>query len=137
MLQKMLGSMIENDFIKGIKSIATTQNVNENQVQILLTFTGNEDAPIKYDRCINFVSNGEITYQRIMGKSMNPLINEGTILPRLTKSMSNQCEVHNIETDKLRVYLFVVSFDNVEQVGAVIYNGVEKVKITTIYKLLE
>lgn len=133
MLGEIFGNKIANDFIKGIKSIATIENVEYTNVQIRLTFSGVEDSPIKYERCTNWQPQGEITYKRIMNLNMDLLGQEAMVTPVILQSMVKQSQELEIDAQRLSVFLFARD----EQVGVAIFDGGEKKKICPISKLFE
>lgn len=133
MLGQIFGNKIANDFIKGIKSIATIENVEYTNVQIRLTFSGVEDSPIKYERCTNWQPQGEITYRRIMNLNMDLLGQEAMVTPVILQSMVKQTQELEIDAQRLSVFLFARD----EQVGVAIFDGGEKKKICPISKLFE
>lgn len=133
MLGEIFGNKIAKDFIKGIKSIATTQNVEYTNVQIRLTFSGIEDSPIKYERCVNWQPQGETTYKRIMNINMDLLGQEAMVTPVILQSMVKQCQELEIDAEKFSVFLFAKD----EQVGVAIFDGGENKKICPISKLFE
>lgn len=133
MLGQIFGNKIANDFIKGIKSIATIENVEYTNVQIRLTFSGVEDSPIKYEKCINWQLQGEITYKRIMNLNMDLLGQEAMVTPVILQSMVKQSQELEIDAQRLSVFLFARD----EQVGVAIFDGGEKKKICPISKLFE
>lgn len=133
MLGEIFGAKIAKDFVKGIKSIATTQNCDYQNVQIRLTFSGIEEQPIKYEKCVNWQPNGEITYKRIMNINMDLLGQEAMVTPIILQSMVKQTYEFGIDADKLSVYLFARD----EQVGVAIYDGGTNKKICPIAKLFE
>jgi hypothetical protein len=133
MLGEIFGGKIAKDFIKGIKSIATTHQVEYTNVQIRLTFSGVEELPIKYERCINWQPQGEITYKRIMNINMDLLGQEAMVTPVILQSMVKQSQELGIDAEKLSVFLFAKD----EQVGVAIFDGGENKKICPIAKLFE
>ena len=133
MLGEIFGGKIAKDFIKGIKSIATTQNVEYTNVQIRLTFSGIEDSPIKYEKCLNWQPNGEVTYRRIMNINMDLLGKEAMVTPVILQSMVKQCQELEIDAEKFSVFLFAKD----EQIGVAIFDGGENKRVCPISKLFE
>jgi hypothetical protein len=133
MLGEIFGGKIAKDFIKGIKSIATTQNVEYTNVQIRLTFSGIEDSPIKYEKCLNWQPNGEVTYRRIMNINMDLLGQEAMVTPVILQSMVKQCQQLEIDAEKFSVFLFAKD----EQIGVAIFDGGENKRVCPISKLFE
>lgn len=133
MLGEIFGGKIAKDFIKGIKSIATTQNVEYTNVQIRLTFSGIEDLPIKYEKCMNWQPDGEVTYKRIMNINMDLLGQEAMVTPVILQSMVKQSQELKIDAEKLSVFLFAKD----EQIGVAIFDGGENKRVCPISKLLE
>ena len=133
MLGEIFGVKIAKDFIKGIKSIATTQNVEYTNVQIRLTFSGIEESPIKYQKCFNWQPDGEVTYRRIMNINMDLLGQEAMVTPVILQSMVKQCRELEIDAEKLSVFLFAQN----EQIGVAIFDGGTKKTVCPIAKLFE
>ena len=133
MLGEIFGPKIAKDFIKGIKSIATTNQVEYTNVQIRLTFSGIEESPIKYEKCIGWQPQGEITYKRIMNINIDLLGQEAMVTPHILQSMVKQCQELEINAEVFSVYLFAQG----EQVGVAIYDGGTHKRVCPIAKLFE
>ena len=133
MLGEMFGGKIANDFVKGIKSIAKTHEVEYTNVQIRLTFSGIEKSPIKYEKCLEWQPKGEVTYKRIMNINMDLLGQENMVTPIILQSMVKQGEENEIDPSELSVYLFAKD----EKIGVAIFKGLTHVKVCPIAKLFE
>jgi hypothetical protein len=137
MISEMFADKFRNDFLKALRRYADHKKVDTSSVQVRLSLPDVEgdDAPLIYQRCVNFQpEKPPVSFRELMAIGKFDIFNrEQLVTPIIRQVFALQCQKHQIQPSSISIFLFTDGND----VASIVYNGTQPVSDMKMVTLLE